>query len=139
MSETTLPDPSPRMLPPLTPENRAFWTGGSEGSLLITRCGACRRWVHPPGDACTDCRGKLVPEVVSGRGTLFTFTVNHQAFRPEVPPPYVIAIVELVEQPDLRLPANILHCEPDDLHCGMEVRVVFEQQGEHFVPCFEPA
>ena len=139
MSETTTPDARPRILPPLTPSNRAFWTGGADGSLLIKRCSACCRWVHPPTDACPGCGGELSAEAVSGKGTLFTFTVNHQAFRPEVPPPYVIAIVELDEQPDLRVPANIVNCEPDDLHCGMEVRVLFEQQGEHFVPCFEPS
>ena len=27
----------------------------------------------------------------TGRGTVFTFTVNHQPFNPEVPVPYVIA------------------------------------------------
>ena len=40
----------PRMLPALTPRNRAFWTGGASGRLLIQRCADCDRWVHPPGD-----------------------------------------------------------------------------------------
>lgn len=75
---------------------------------------------------------------MSGRGTVFTFTVNHQAFRPEVPPPYVIAIVELAEQADLRIPTNLVACDPDRLTCGMPVRVCFERHGEIFVPLFEP-
>ena len=129
---------APRMLPALTPENRAFWTGGAKGELLILRCGACRRWVHPPVASCPACRGRLAPEPASGRGTLFTFTVNHQAYHPEVPPPYVIAIVELAEQPDLRVPTNVVNCDPDRLACGLPVRVVFEPHGEIFVPLFEP-
>ena len=129
---------SPRMLPTLTDENRAFWTGGERGELLIQRCTECRHWVHPPADACSACGGALVAEAVSGRGTVFTYTVNEQQFHPEVPPPYVIAIVVLEEQDDLRLPTNIVGCEPDDVSCGMPVQVLFEQHGEVFVPVFAP-
>jgi uncharacterized OB-fold protein len=75
---------------------------------------------------------------VSGRGTIFTFTENFQQFHPDVPPPYVIAIVVLDEQDDLRLPTNIVDCDPAALECGAPVRVVFEQQGEIFVPLFTP-
>jgi uncharacterized OB-fold protein len=76
---------------------------------------------------------------VSGRGTVFTFTVNHQPFHPDVPPPYAIAIVELVEQADLRLPANLVGCDPETVVIGLPVTVAFEQQGEHWAPVFTPA
>jgi uncharacterized OB-fold protein len=52
--------------------------------------------------------------------------------------PYVIAIVELVEQDGLRFTTNIVHCPPDRVEIGMPVRVLFEEQGEVFVPLFEP-
>lgn len=139
MSETAKAQRAPRILPALTPLNRAFWTGGAAGELRILRCRACRRWVHPPAPSCPACTGALAPEAASGRGTIFTYTVNYQPFHPEVPPPYVIAIVELAEQADLRLPANIVNCAPDRLACGLPVRVLFEQHGEIFVPIFEPA
>jgi uncharacterized OB-fold protein len=138
MSEAASRGSPPRILPPLTAENRAFWTGGAGGELRIQHCEACRRWVHPPASACPICSGALATRPASGRGTLFTFTVNHQAFRPEVPPPYVIAIVELAEQADLRIPTNLVDCDPDRLTCGMPVRVCFEPHGEIFVPLFEP-
>jgi uncharacterized protein len=128
----------PRILPELTAVNRPFWTGGANGELLIQRCTACGRWVHPPVEQCPACAGGLRPEPVSGNGTLFTFTRNFQPFHPAVPPPYVIAIVELDEQADLRLPTNIVNCDPDTLACAMAVRVRFEQHGEVFVPLFEP-
>jgi uncharacterized protein len=129
----------PRMLPTLTPRNRAFWTGGATGQLLIQRCGSCGRWVHPPDDDCPACTGELRPEPVSGRGTIFTFTVNMHQFHPDVPPPNLIAIVELDEQDDLRIPTDIVNCEPDGLRCGLPVRVLFERHGEIFYPLFEPA
>ncbi len=69
---------------------------------------------------------------------MFTFTVNHQPYHPEVPPPYVIAVVELSEQPDLRVVTNLVDCDPDDVRIGTAVEVRFEQHGEVFVPVFVP-
>jgi uncharacterized OB-fold protein len=129
---------APRILPELTDLNRPFWTGGARGELLVQRCAGCRRWVHPPTTQCPECGGELRPEPVRGTGTIFTYTENRQQFHPDVPPPYVIAIVTLDEQDDLRLPTNIVHCEVDTLRCGLRVRVLFETHGEVFVPVFEP-
>ena len=128
---------APRILPPLTDANRAFWTGGSRGELVIMRGHDSQRLVHPPEDA-MPADGPLEPVVVSGKGTVYTFTVNHQPYHPDVPPPYVIAIVELAEQADLRVPTNIVNCPIDEVSVGMPVRVVFEEHGEVFVPLFEP-
>jgi uncharacterized OB-fold protein len=129
---------APRILPALTDSNRAFWTGGANGELLIQRCEACRVWVHPPRERCTACGGALRPEPARGAGTIFTFTGNFQQFHPDVTPPYVIAVVELEDQAGLRMPTNIVNCEIDALQIGMPVRVLFERHGEAFVPVFEP-
>jgi uncharacterized protein len=126
------------MLPRLDDLNRAFWTGGGHGELLIQRCESCRRWTHPAEAACSSCGGPLTYEPVSGNGTIFAFTVNHQPFHPDVPPPYVIAVVELEEQSDLRIPTNIVHCAGSTLECGTPVRVLFERCGEAYFPLFEP-
>ncbi len=140
MTETRIVEPdAPRMLPELRDATRPFWTGGSEGQLFIQYCTACERWVHPPVDACPACGGALEARAVSGSGRVFTFTVNEQQFHPDVPPPNIIAIVVLDEQDDLRLPTNIIGCEEDDLAIGMPVRVVFERNGDVYVPLFEPA
>lgn len=73
---------------------------------------------------------------------MFTYTVNHQPFNPAVTVPYVIAIVELDEQPGLRIAANIVDCQPDSVHVGLPVAVRFERQdldGEiAFAPVFAP-
>jgi uncharacterized OB-fold protein len=52
--------------------------------------------------------------------------------------PYVIAIVELEEQADLRLMTNILGCPPDRVAVDMAVQVEFRQQGEAYAPVFRP-
>jgi uncharacterized OB-fold protein len=51
----------------------------------------------------------------------------------------VIALVELAEQPGLRIATNIVDCDPATLVCGMPVQVRFEQHGSIFVPVFAPA
>jgi uncharacterized OB-fold protein len=130
------------MLPKLHDHNRAFWTGGADGQLMISWCTQCGLWVSPPAADCPDCEGALVARPVSGRGTVFTYTVNHQPFNTDVPVPYVIAIVQLDEQPDLRIASNVVDCEPDSVHIGLAVEVRFELQdvdGESvFVPVFAP-
>jgi uncharacterized protein len=129
--------PAPRILPRLDDRNRPFWTGGREGKLLILRHRGTGRWVHPPERVALDA-DHLTPQPVSGKGSIFTFTVNHHRYHPDVPVPYVIALVELDEQVGLRLPANIVNCPTEQVHIGMRVRVRFEDHGEVFVPVFEP-
>jgi uncharacterized OB-fold protein len=136
MSET----PPFRVLPQITPENEHFWVGGEHGELRFLRCGPCCTWVHPPAPVCPECLGKeLSVSAVSGRARVATFTINHQPWIPGFEPPYVIAIVELEEQPGLRLTTNIVGCEPSAVYIDMAVRVVFEKQEGIWIPLFEPA
>jgi uncharacterized protein len=128
-----------RIVPVLDELNRGFWTGGDQDQLLLRHCANCGLWVHPPRPVCPRCWNRELPwEATSGRATLYTFTINHKAWNPEVLTPYVIGIVELAEQVGLRLSSNIVNCAPQDVHIGMPLRVLFERQGEHFVPLFEP-
>lgn len=142
MPDDVPPAAPARILPTLTAHNRHFWTGGADGRLMIDRCCVCNMWVHPPAADCPVCGGALAAEPVSGNGSVFTLTVNYQPFNPAVPVPYVIAIVELAEQSDLRIAANIVGCEPESVYVGMPVTVRFERHdtgGESlFVPLFEP-
>ena len=129
-----------RLLPQVTPENEHFWRGGAEGELCFLRCASCRYYVHPPAPVCPECLSRdLVPEAVSGRAVVHTYTVNHQPWIPGFEPPYLVAIVELEEQTGLRLTTNVVQCEPADVSIGMRVKVVFEDVGEGvFLPLFEP-
>jgi uncharacterized protein len=142
MPDDASPAVPARMLPKLDDHNRAFWTGGADGLLRITQCTQCALWTSPPAADCPDCGGALAARPVSGRGTVFTYTVNHQAFNPLVPVPYCIAVVELDEQADLRVVSDIVDCEPDSVYVGMPVEVRFEHHdiddGSVFVPVFAP-
>lgn len=147
MSDPRTPSGSPpssrpafRVLPRVDEGNAHFWTGGREGELRILRCRACRHWIHPPAPICPACLAReLAPEAVSGRATVATWTVNHQPWIPGFTPPYVIAIVELPEQPGLRLTTNLVGCAPEAVRIGMPVRVCFEERDGVWLPLFEPA
>jgi uncharacterized OB-fold protein len=56
--------------------------------------------------------------------------------------PYVVGVVEIVEQPSVRLTTNIVNCPHASLEIGMPVRVTFERHadpdGDVYIPLFEP-
>ena len=131
--------PSIRVLPRLDDTNTFFWTAGATGELRFQRCTDCRRYVHPPAPRCPYCLdGGLVPEAVSGRGTLHSFTVNHQQWIPGSDR-YVVGLVTIDEQDDVRLMTNVVDCDEDALVVGMAVEVVFEQVEDVWLPLFRPA
>jgi uncharacterized OB-fold protein len=129
-----------RPLPKLNADNRAFWTGGKAGQLLIAKCGDCGSFVHPPRPVCRICLSENVaPEAVAGTGVVDTFTVNHQAWYPGLEVPFVIARVALDSAPGVYLTTNIVGCPPDSVEIGDRVRVTFLRQDEIYIPLFEKA
>src|ERR1700675_2572774 len=130
---------------PVLPPNeitKFFWDTAREHKLVIQRCDACGYYIHWPGVICPRCQSdKLSPTEVSGKGTVFTYTIVHHVFAPvyadEVP--YSLAIVELDEQPGLRMLANILDCPNDALYIGMPVEVMFQDLDNVTLPQFRPA
>ena len=128
-----------RLLPRVDDTNEFFWTAGRDGRLRFIRCQTCGYYVHPPSPICPiDLSKDLASSEVSGRGTVHTFTVNHQPWIPGYDPPYVIAIVEIEEQPDVRLMTNIVGCSPDDVYVGMPVEVRFDHHDDVWLPLFGP-
>jgi len=117
-------------VPVPTDVTRFFWEGVARHELLILRCQSCGHYVHHPRIVCSRCQSTdLAPEQVSGRGTLYSHTVVMQAFHPYFVDklPYVLAVVELEEEPGLRLTTNIVDCPEDELRIGMPVEVAFTE------------
>ncbi len=129
-----------RVLPRLTSgDNEFFWTSGEDGRLRFLRCANCRYIIHPPSPRCARCLSKEVaPEPVSGKAIVVTYTINYQAWIPGFDPPYAVAIVEITEQPGVRLFTNIVNSPLEDVQIGMPVRVTFEHNGDVWIPLFEP-
>ena len=127
-----------RKLPALTTDTAPFWQGGARGLLQIYFCSPCGRFFHPPNPTCPNCSSfDVAPRAVSGRGRVVTFTINRHAWTVELAHPYVVAIIELVEQPDLRLLSNIVGCDPEAVTIDMPVAVTFSHVEDIWIPMFE--
>ncbi len=132
-----------RILPRLTEQNREFWQGGERNELRFWRCQDCAYYIHPPQPLCPMCFSKnMGVEAVCGDATLTSFSINYQPWMPGPELPYVVAIVEMVEQPGLRLTTNLVNCPIDQIRCDMAVQVIFEHHedadGDIWLPLFEP-
>ena len=140
MSATDAPQP-PMPLP--DEATQFFWDGAARGELWIQRCQDCRHYIHYPKTICRYCQSRnLTGERVSGKATLYSWTIATQPFHPfwvdRVP--YTIATVELVEQPRLMFLSQVVDCPEEELRIGMPLEVTFEKLSpELTVPFFRPA
>ena len=128
-----------RPLPQPTLSSEPFWSSGKDGLLRIAQCQDCLAFMHPPQPICGECRGQRIEmTAVSGKAVVVAVTVNYQQWLPSLPPPYVIAIVAIEEDPRARFMTNIVNVEPEEVRIGLRVKVCFEQHAEVWLPLFEP-
>lgn len=130
-------------LPVPQPESDYYWEQAAKGKLVAQRCTDCHEFQFYPRVFCTGCSGRSLEwKELSGRGTLFTFTIVHQpphkGFAGDIP--YVAAIIELEE--GAKMPSQVIGIapEPEALSIGMPLEVVFEQVTDEItLPKFKPA
>lgn len=124
--------------PGVTEETEAFWAAAREGRLLVERCARCGAESFPPRGICRACRARtMTPAEVTGRGRVYSFTVNHQRWLPDLDVPYAVVLVEFVDHPGVRIAGRLRGCAPDDVVVGMAVDVGFEPgPGGVAVPSF---
>lgn len=129
-----------RPLPTVTALNEYFWTAGRDGVLRIQECRSCNALIHPPQPICRYCRSHdLGVRDVSGRATLAGFTINERFGFPDLPPPYVVAEVAIVEDSRVRLTTNIVDGDPQSLQLGQPVEVTFQHVEDVWLPVFTPS
>jgi hypothetical protein len=124
--------------PAVTEETEAFWHAAGEGRLLVERCSACGAESFPPRGICRRCRSRATGSVeVTGRGRVYSLTVNHQRWLPGLEVPYAIVLVEFDDHPGVRVVGRLRGCAPDDAAIGMDVEVGFEPgPGGFAIPSF---
>jgi uncharacterized protein len=128
-----------RAVPAHDPLADFFWSSGADGRLRILQCNACGFYIHPPSRPCPRClTAEVAPAVVSGLGTVLACTVNIQQWVADQPP-YSVAVVELAEQPGLRLMTNVVGCSPDEVRIGQTVAVTFVHRNDIYYPVFVPS
>lgn len=132
--------------PPIPAPNELtafFWEGAKQDKLLIQQCNSCHKFQHWPEPVCHHCLSfDLGHGEVSGRGTVYSYEIATQAFHPyfEDKLPFVIAVVELEEQPNLKLITNLVDFADEQLEVGAAVEVTFRPLNDDFnLPVFRPA
>jgi uncharacterized OB-fold protein len=135
---TTRRGPLPALPPVPNPDDAPFWEAAADGRLVLPRCRSCGTFIWYPRAFCPDCHTAGVEWVqASGRGTIYSFTVNQRGFGPWAEyAPYVIAYVQLDEGP--RVLTNIVGADPDEISIGAPVTAVFEPAGTTRVVRFTP-
>lgn len=117
----------PKPLPQIGPDMAPFFEAARRHELVVQQCARCHALRFPARAICSRCLGREATWIpVSGRGTVFSFAIMHQAMHPgfaaEVP--YAVVVVELAEGP--RLLSNLVGCPVSEIEIGMAVDVVFE-------------
>jgi uncharacterized OB-fold protein len=132
--------------PPAVPDDpltNFFWEGAHAGELRIQRCQTCGTYIHLPRPVCRNCRGfDLAGEPVSGRATLYSYTVTHKPFHPFYVDrvPYTVATVELAEQAGLQLLTRLVDIDDSRIEIGMALQVTFERlSADLTIPVFTAA
>lgn len=131
----TLPAPAPIV----SPENKPFWDGTTQGKLLLPKCQNCGSINWYPKVFCPEC-GKFGVDWIeaAGTGTIYTFAITRRGGGAYAKAgPYVLAYVELDEGP--RIMTNIVDADLEKLAIGDKVSVVFHDTGkDSALPRFKP-
>src|SRR5215211_7193040 len=120
---------SKRPVPPPTSVTREFWARANEEQLVLPCCLDCGTYTYYPRSVCMRCMSRnLEWRAASGQGTVYSYTVVRSAPHGfEDLAPYVVASIDLAE--GTRMMANVLTDDPEAVHIGMPVKIVFVPVG----------
>ena len=118
---------------PGDPLNDEFWKAAEGRKLAVQRCRSCETFRHPPTPLCATCHSfdwEFAP--VSGKGTVFTYTIVYHPLMPSLAEytPFNITGVEFPDAPGVRFITNLVGTPPEKIHVGMAVEVIFEEVAE---------
>jgi uncharacterized OB-fold protein len=137
-SEDKLEVPT-RIASPRGHDNKWWWDACDEGKVLIQRCKSCQTLRHPPRPMCGECQSMEWDSIESTLdGEILSHTELHHPKIPGYQYPLVCAVIALAE--GTNLVANVVGCEPAEVHIGMKVKGKVEQVDEKtMLPQFYPA
>ena len=132
------PPPPPMLKPVPGAEDRFYFEGWERRQLLVQRCRACGQLRHPPRPWCPSCRDPLWdPLEVSGLGEVYSFVIPRKPSPAAMLPFPIVALVALTE--GVRMVANLVGIEPEDVRIGLRVQLEFAETGDGFLlPLFRP-
>jgi uncharacterized OB-fold protein len=128
-----------RYLPEPSNISRPFWDSCKAEAMEIQRCADCGTYAFYPVFVCPECASRALEwKRVSGRGSVYTYTVAAQSVFESVEGPVVVALIELEE--GAMLTSNIRTADPAAVHIGMKVKIAYEPVSDDItLPIFEAA
>lgn len=120
-----LPD---REYEPLKP----YWDAVDRGEFRLPQCKSCAQFNWYPEPRCRHCgEPDMSWKRLSGRGTIYSFTVVRRALHPAFAPlvPYAAGLVALEEDPRVRMVTRFITADPAALAIGLPVRTRFVDFG----------
>jgi uncharacterized protein len=116
-----------------------FWEAAARGELVRPVCEECSSSFFTPQLVCPHCRSERWSYVASsGQGRVATFTVVHRGPDPRFETPYLLAVVDLVDE-GWRLMTNIVGTPAEQVEIGMPVTLSWQQREGLALPCFTAA
>ncbi len=132
VTEFDKPRPEP------TPDSQPFWDALKAHVLVFQHCLQCGQTRHYPRPVCDRCFSMEYEwREASGRGTVYSWTVNHHAFHPgfKADTPYVTLTVDMEE--GVRMQAPLLDAISADLSIDLAVEIDFDDVSKDLtLPCF---
>lgn len=141
------PLPAPLLNPVPDDDGEPFWTYAARGELRVQSCAApeCGRLRFPPRPCCPRCHSfDSEWRLMSGRGRIWSYVLPHPPLLPAyaAQAPYNAVVVELAEDPLIRLVGNVVAApdapldsvDPARLRIGARVQVAFTETDGVTVP-----
>ena len=120
----------PKQSPVPEDVDRPFWEAANEDRLVLQNCTACDRLQHPPAETCSACGSgdNMEWKEMSGRGRVYGYGVMYDCPVTILAEdqPFNIAVVELEEDPGIKMLSHLPGTPVDDVPVGAAVQVEFE-------------
>ena len=68
-----------------------FWKAAQEHKLKLPKCQKCGHIAFPPRPGCPRCFGTMEWTEMSGRGTVYSYSIMHDTFIRGFDPPFLTA------------------------------------------------
>lgn len=123
-------------------EGIAFWEGTRQGEIRFPKCRSCHRFHWYLCVLCPFCHSPNIEwQTVTSQPKVFTWTCVRWKLGPlfDIQGPYIVALVEFDEAPGLYLATNLIGCQPEEVHIGMPLEIVFQRVNDKVtMPLFRP-
>ncbi|MBM4415962.1 MAG: hypothetical protein FJ035_06905 [Chloroflexi bacterium] len=112
--------------------DKPYFDALNEDRLVIQNWTCCQRLQHPPAATCGGCGSNQLQHMswkqVSGNGTIYSYGVVYDSPIAvlQADQPYNVALIELEEDPGVKMLSHLPGRAVDDVPIGAKVKVIFE-------------